>query len=327
VSASKKELTDRWRSGAGGLLAEEIVARLVTGRSTDGLGLDEHEGRLDLRCLPLPTPRRLDRFETQGWFVEKLRDVVGFRRVQLARLDLSGAQLQSLRFHDVSIVDCRFDGAACRDWRLWATGVTGCTFSKADLRGAAVGTWDEGRRNEWRHVDFSGADFRVGVSQAALYEDCDFSGAQLAKVNFEQCTLLRCRFSGAVREVVFDGRELTGRPAPSLLEDVDFAEAMFEQVEFMGLDLSRVVVPKDPDIRLIRHYRCVVEHALAAVERDESLPARMLRGEFQNRLRMMRAIDEDNVFNRRDYFASGGEELSAFAQDVFGRAETECLMA
>jgi hypothetical protein len=37
-------------------------------------------------------------------------------------------------------------------------------FAKANLREAAVGTWDEGRRNAWRRVDFTGADFRVGVS-------------------------------------------------------------------------------------------------------------------------------------------------------------------
>jgi uncharacterized protein YjbI with pentapeptide repeats len=325
VSASRKKLlTERWRSEAGTLLAEEIVARLVAGRSLDGLGLDEHEGRVDLRCLPVPAPRQLERFETQGWFVERLGDVMTFRGVRLARLDLSGAQLQSLRFHGASIVDCRFDGATCRDWRLWATEVTGCSFSMADLRGAAVGTWHEGRRNEWRHVDFSGADFRVRVSQAALYEVCDFTAANLTKVKFEQCSLVRCRFSGAMREVVFDGRELDERPAPSPLLDVDFADAVFDQVEFMGFGLDRVIVPKDPDVRLIRNYRCVVEHALATLKGDESLPARMLRGEFQNRLRMMRAAEEDNVFNRRDYVMSGGEVLAALALDIFGRAEADC---
>jgi len=50
----------------------------------------------------------------------------------------------------------------------------------------------------------------------------------------------------------------------------------------------------------------------------------MLRAEFQNRLRMMRATYEDNVFNRRDYAASGGDELASLALELFARAAAEC---
>jgi hypothetical protein len=144
---TRKSLTDRWKTDAG--RAEEVVARLLAGRELNGLGLVEHEGRVDLRSLPLPAPRRLERFETRGWFVERLGDLVIFRGGRLEGLDLSGAQLQSLRFHDSQIIDCRFDGANCRDWRLWATEVVDCSFTKADLRDAAAGTWDEGRSNVW----------------------------------------------------------------------------------------------------------------------------------------------------------------------------------
>lgn len=154
------------------------------------------------------------------------------------------------------------------------------------------------------------------MSSAALYEDCDFTLAKLAKVKFEQCSLVRCRFSGPLREVLFDGRGIGGRPAPQPMEDVDFSEALFDQVEFMGSDLSRVTIPADADVRLIRRYRCVVEHALSALEGNQSLTARMLRGEFENRLRMMRAgqgEEEDNVFNRRDYASLVGGKLLELA--------------
>jgi hypothetical protein len=74
------------------------VARLVAGRRLDGLGLGWHEGRVDLRGLPAPVRARLRRFESQGWFVEVLGDLITFRGVQQRGLDLSGAQSQSLRF-------------------------------------------------------------------------------------------------------------------------------------------------------------------------------------------------------------------------------------
>ena len=127
--------------------------------------------------------------------------------------------------HGVTIDDCRFDGAACRDWRMWGVRVTGCSFVAADLREAAVGIWSEQRRNEWRQVDFSRADFRVTVSKAALYEECTFDSAKLTSVIFEQCALVRCHFAGALVRVTFDGRVLPDRAPPYPMEDVDFTHA------------------------------------------------------------------------------------------------------
>jgi uncharacterized protein YjbI with pentapeptide repeats len=321
-------LRKRWETPEGRERAEEAIACLVAGRPLAGLGAGEVNGRVDLRGLPAPIPRRLRRFETAGWFAEELGELVAFRGARLEGLDFSGAQLQSLRFFGSQIADCRLDGARCQDWRMWDTEVADCSFARASLRDAAVGTWHEGRRNAWRRVDFRGADFRVVSPLAAVYEDCDFSGARLAKVRFEQCSLTRCRFAGALREVVFDGRRLEDRPAPAPMGQVDFTGAVFDQVEFMGTDLARVTLPQDPDVRLIRRYRCVLEGALVALNGDGSLPARMLRGEFSNRLRMMRGTgEESNVFNRRDYIFSGGEELVGLADRVFAAAEADCLAA
>lgn len=55
-------LAERWRSDEGAVLAEEILARLVAGRGLGDLSLSEHEGRADLRFMPAPIPRRLERF-------------------------------------------------------------------------------------------------------------------------------------------------------------------------------------------------------------------------------------------------------------------------
>jgi uncharacterized protein YjbI with pentapeptide repeats len=88
----------------------------------------------------------------------------------------------------------------------------------------------------WSYVDFSGADLRVLVNQGATYEDCDFAGADLTGVAFEQCTLRRCHFAGELREVTFDGRAVDDRPAPPPWDDVDLQDALFEQVNFLGID-------------------------------------------------------------------------------------------
>jgi hypothetical protein len=115
---SKKGLTDRWKTEAGEALADEVTARLMAGRPLDGLNLERHEGLVDLRGLQAPIPRRLQRFEAAGWFVEQLGDLVKPRGAELSGLDLSGSLLKSLRFHNSRVVGCRFDAANCGDWRL-----------------------------------------------------------------------------------------------------------------------------------------------------------------------------------------------------------------
>lgn len=220
------------------------------------------------------------------------------------------------------VVDCGFDGAACRDWRLWGTAVTGCSFRRADLRGAAVGTWHQGRRNEWRRFDFGGSDFRVIVAQAALFEDCESVAAKLDKVQFEQCAMVRCHFAGIWLRSSSMSASCPAGLHPQPLEDVDFADALFDMVEFMGCKLDQVIIPADSDVRVIKNYRCVVEHALAMINGDDSLVARMLRGEFENTLRGMRGQEEDTLFNQRDYQVS--QEFAELATIVIGRAQAEC---
>jgi Pentapeptide repeats (9 copies) len=318
-------LTDRWRTPEGEALAEEVIVRLVGGRGLEGLRLDWHEGRIDLRGLPVPIPARLRRFQSQGWFVEALGDLITFRGARLRGLDLSGAQAQSLRFFGSQIADCRLDGANCQDWRLWDTVVSDCSFSKASLRDAAVGTWHENRRNRWKRVDFGRSDFRVGTCWAAVFEDCDFSGAKFTGVKFSQCTLANCRFVGVVKDVLFDGRDLSPeRPAPPQMGKVDFSAAVFGGVEFRGYDLEDVKLPDDTDVLLLRRARCVARKAIHALGDREDTPSLMLRAVLENRLRGPGDEREAEVFNRRDYRGMGGEELVALAGEVLGRAEVEC---
>jgi uncharacterized protein YjbI with pentapeptide repeats len=324
MKASKKMLEDRWRSEAGVRLGEEVVARLLAGRRLDDLDLDEVDGRVDLRHLRMPPPRRLQRFASEGWFIEQLTDLIRFRAVALRGLDLSGADLQSLRFDGATIEDCVFEGSLCRDWRLWDTTVRRCSFARSDLRGAVVGSWEDGRRNMWDDVDFTRADFRVGVSLGALYTRCDFIGAKVVGVSFDQCDFVDCRFSGLLRRVTFDGRALEDRPPPGALQRVSFVGSVFDEVEFMGLKLDEVILPEDPDLRLVSHYGCVIDEVLRAVSGADSVEARMLVGEFENRRRARRASDEDNIVNRRDYAASGAD-FAACALRVIAEAEKRCL--
>jgi uncharacterized protein YjbI with pentapeptide repeats len=292
--------------------ARHILNRLASGQGLDGLGLPSVGGRIDVRGLRTPDP------------------MVIFRGVALARLDLGDGDLSGWRFHDSTLSDCRMDGAICRDWRLWNSRVSDCSFSGGDLEGSAVGTWHEGRGNRWQRIDFTDAGFRVGVSWVAHYEDCDFSNSDLTGVSIEQCALLRCRFRGDLHQVVFDGRAVSGRPPSPPMQQVDFSGARFDRVEFVGFTLDDVILPDDPDLRVIRRFPCAVERALGLLGPDDSEPARILRADLESRLHVLRVgsnPDDANVLNRRDYLLDGGEPLARLAFDLLTRAEAECLRA
>ena len=347
-------LARRWVD-AGPAAVREILTRLRTGRSLDGLGLGQHHGRTDLRGLAMPIPRRVDRYDTGGtggtggtgdaggWFVEELGDLVEFRNVTVAGVDLSGAVLTSARLHGVTLVDSVLSGATCRDWRLWDTTVERCDVSRSTWRGAAIGTWHEGRRNTFRHVDFRGADLRVGAAQAARFEACDFSGATIASVRFEQCSFVDCTFAGPISAVLFDGRLLPGRMAPTVFDGSTFRDAQLTEVDLIGIDLTNVTPPDDPDVMVVTDMPCVARHALAALgppghggaaqasapSGDTSLAAAVMRQEWEHRLAMVAAgapsgQRDDCFFNRRDYVDPACADLVDFAETSIRRAQTMC---
>lgn len=316
-------LVSRWRTPQGEELAFEVFRRLQAAKPLDGLGLGRHEGRADLRGIVAPPPRRLASVKQSGWNVHRLGELLTFERVQLHHLDMSGGHLGSLRFFHCAITDCRFDGANCQDWRLWAVDVTDSTFTHADLRQAVLGAWHEGRGDVYRRVGFAGANLRSIVCPAAYFADCDFDDAKLAKIDFQSSSFVRCRFAGLLREVIFyDHGFKTGKPDPNPMEDVDFSNAELRMVEFRHLDLDRVRFPTSPEHIEISHYRCVLERGVRELQEDKKWPG--VRAILQHRLKWAGPHQERGVFNRRDLVEMGGEREAEFTIELLHRLEVQC---
>ena len=257
-------LKRRWKSPAGERLRGEARARLLSGDTLEGLELHNFNGRVDLRGTVFPG------------------ETTNLQGVQLRNIDFSAAALSNFRFVDCVIEDCAFDQANCRDWRLWGTKVVDCSFGGADLRNSSLGAWRDGRGNTFTRVSFISAKLSDVGTTAAVYEDCDFSFADLRNVNFWQSSLIRCKFAGVVREVTFDGRMLgEGKPDANPMLDVDFTEAEFDGCDFRGVDFSSVRLPRDHDLVLIDNAE-LLERAVAGLPEartDESaVLARMIFG-------------------------------------------------
>ena len=317
---TSKALLERWKSPEGGLLAEEAI-RYLTGQRRglpDGIGT--HEGRQDLRGLVAASPKVLGRVSAGNFSAEVAGGLVELRGVRWQALDLSHARLPSLRFFGSQILDCRFEQASCRDWRLWATEVSDSSFDGADLRDSAIGTWRDGRSNRWRSVSFDRADLRGALALGCDLESCTFRDSRLSDAQFQHVTMRNCTFSGAMKDVLFDCRELPGKPTADVLVNVDFSEATFEDVEFRGCRFDGLKLPQAQGIYPIPDFPRVARRVLDLLDGNSSAEARMLRSELTVALKLPGRDDSVGVFNRRDYLASGGEPLADLAESLLMEA-------
>jgi uncharacterized protein YjbI with pentapeptide repeats len=328
VSSQRSELRRRWIEPEGAALAEKVVERLRAGKSLRALGIGEYGGRIDLRGLPA-SPTRVGAKTAIGRLeVQQVKHRVSLQGVTLDGLDLEGASLDGWRLRDVTVRDCRLDEASCQQWVLWDCLVKNCTFEKSDLRHSSLGTAPHSYNVRWEHVNYRGADLRDAHAACGIFQECWFDNARFGSTDFNQCTFRRCRVSGPVADVVFDGRDLRPRwPAPPEL-DVDFSGAYFSNVEFRGFTLVNIALPHDGDLMLVRRFPCVARWILDNVS-EADLPSRQLRGVMANSLKLLGAASTSSpeaatVVNRRDWRAWGGPALEDLSQIMFGQAQGAC---
>ena len=317
---TSKTLLERWKSPEGRLLAEEAVHYLTGQRRGLPEGIGTHEGRRDLRGLVVSAPEARGRVSAGKVSAEVAGGLVELRGVRWEALDLSHARLPSLRFFGSQILDCRFEEASCRDWRLWACEVSDSSFAGADLRDSAIGTWQDGRYNAWWGVSFDRADLRGALALGCHLMDCTFRDSRSSDSQFQHVTMRDCTFSGAMKDVLFDCRELPGKPTADILVNIDFSQATFEDVEFRGCRFDGLKLPQSHGIYPIPDFPRVARRVLDLLEENSSVEARMLRSELTVALKLPGAEDSVGVFNRRDYLASGGEPLADLAESLLMEA-------
>ncbi|GIH09242.1 hypothetical protein Rhe02_73090 [Rhizocola hellebori] len=309
-----KAMRGRWSGVKGAALAQSVLDQLMHGGDLSGLPIDAHDGRWDLRGISFPKPGK-DHTRVTG---------LEIRNQHWMSMDFAGASMRQIRFFDSELDNCVFDSADCRNWSLWGSRIRDCSLDTTNLR-ETIWSSRYPRTNQMLASTLRGADLRGVVAQEVQTEDCDFSQARLDGAMFERCAIARCRFAGALSEVVFDGRDLgaapdgRSRPAPAELDDVDFHGADFRFVEFRGFNLERTRLPDRAGIHLIPKYRSVAHRALAELAADSSKEARILSLRLEYSLRGPFRDRDAYVFNRLDFesVADGGSpSLGVLAENV-----------
>lgn len=316
--SERRALRERWLSTDGELLREAAIAWLVSGAHSDPpADLGRIGGRVDLRGLPMPAPA-LQGVTTTGYSHGATIKIMGAR---WSGLDLSGANLEHLRFHEAEITDCLFNGGEAADLRLWRSSVTDCSFAGADLRQAVLGTWLEGRGNTWRRVSFDGADLRKAVMAGGVLDGCTFVTTRLVGVWFTQMALTDCVFVGPLRRVVFDGRARREIPEPDPMTRVDFRAAVFRDVAFRGCRVRNVRWPESQETRVVERFRKIARRAVGLLEGDTSRNARKLVAILEPHVKAPGGPDSVGVFVWDNYIAMGGLDFAKFVWAALDAAE------
>jgi uncharacterized protein YjbI with pentapeptide repeats len=290
-------------------------------------------GRVDLRGFHAPQPRSVSRADVAGSRAGSLppgalagkAELVELVGVPLRGLDLSGALLDRITIRDCVVEDCVLDEIRGHDLGIARSRVRDTSFRGADLQGAVLGPWRGGVGNEYSRVDFTGADLRV-YRLTAWFRDCDFSGARLDEARFIRCGLVRCRFSGILQDVLFNGNMPAegNEGEPNYCEDIDMSGTTFRNVQFRGFDVDAVKLPDDPALQVVRDYARVARSVIQALEGRKDKDGHFLWMWFSDQLRGIDAGHPVGVLNRSDFAKWGGEGLAALAESAVAQAKREC---
>lgn len=258
-------------------LNKAILDRLTRGEPLDGLPLGIKDGRLDLGGLILLKPRPKRTFQFSGVPVTEMGAAVTIKGAKWRNLDFSGSKLACLRLFEAEIANCRFDRCQLEDLRIWTTTFRECSFIAANLRSAVLGGVLDGKRTSYTNVDFSEADLRETVYQAAAFEGCIFRNCKLQRVDFQTSTFVDCVFEGELRDVLFYERGFQGESFPkNEMINVDFSRAMLHDIGFRRLSLDRVKLPNDSEHIMIRDAADTLDRLTTALNAQGDTTARKL---------------------------------------------------
>jgi fluoroquinolone resistance protein len=114
---------------------------------------------------------------------------VAVKQVNLRRVDFSGCcKSWAGQFGFCTLHDCLFSGSVLPT--NFGSDFQRCKFTEAKLKGAVL-------RGRFEECDFSGADMASSLGDNLIFEKCSFAGANMRKVHFTGSRFVACRFEGA----------------------------------------------------------------------------------------------------------------------------------
>ena len=269
------ELRRRW-TPARAADAKEALENWKKPKRLKEVAFGTHEGRLDLRGLPIftnisgvkETSVQATGFNRDYTFVT-LDKPPEFHSASWDSIDFSFAEIDHLRLFLSEVSNCLFLDATVRDWRNWGTRFSDCNFSRADLRNSNIGgASHQGKNMEYINCHWAEGKLKDAVLSGAAYRNCFFENVTLAEEQIAECAFVNCTFSGTLKDIMFDGRKRDSESPwavrPDAAVDCDFSSCTFEGVEFLGIDTRKLRLPNTG--QRVAHISAVARRALAWAE-------------------------------------------------------------
>jgi fluoroquinolone resistance protein len=257
----------------------------------------------------LPDPTVVRRYQTPIANVTEIDPSAVFRGAKWENLDFSGSKLNGMRMFGCEIHNCRFNKCNLEGLRWWSMTITDTSFHGANLRRAALGGVQDGRRNVYRGVDFSEADMRETAYTAAAFGRCTFRHTKLVKIDFQMSSFKDCIFEGELNDVLFYCRGFKGESyPPNEMINIDFTRAKLRHVSFRGLTLDRVQLPNDGEHLVIKNFSSTLETAINALQKQGDMLSKKLIALLEIRRKWSVPNQAQGVLNRQDIIEVVGQE-------------------
>jgi uncharacterized protein YjbI with pentapeptide repeats len=271
----KQELRRRWTPDRAAD-AKEALENWKNPKRLAEVAFGTHEGRLDLRGLPIFTNLggigkkqvQAAGYEREYTFVT-LDKAPEFHSVHWESIDFSFAEIDHLRIFLSEITNCLFTDATTRDWRNWGNRYTNCDFARSDIRDSSIGGASHKRRDmEYVACHWQEGKLKDAFISGATYRDCVFENVTLVDQQIRESAFIRCVFSGKLQDIMFDARINDARRPwavqPDAVVDCDFSACTFEGVEFYGIDTRTLRLPNVGSV--VPHISAIARRAMAWTE-------------------------------------------------------------
>ncbi len=264
-----------------------MLHALRKGRKLEGMdGVGLVNGRFDLRGLAVPRPEVTGSSAFKNYELSFLSGRIEFRRIILDNADLSYSDFTDVIWKNCNLSNVDFRSARLRGVGFWSCSLTNISFDGSDLRDAVLDGANGSSPSSFVDVNFCKVNLESTGGGLPLFRNCDFSNANLRKVDFDGARFENCKFAGLLYDVAFrphasiyvasalpwqrlDPKKFTNR-----MEFVDFSQADLRYVGFNGVDLSSCTFPCDENHLVIRSQRQVFLRAVDVISSEWQDPER-----------------------------------------------------
>ncbi|WP_107782958.1 pentapeptide repeat-containing protein [Capnocytophaga leadbetteri] len=164
-----------------------------------------------------------------------------FSKQNFDDFDFSNTVFENTAFESCIFQDCLFFKSNFNHIGLWGCDFINCQFISADMRNIPIGV-DGGilKNCSFQKCNFQGQHFEY-----PFFDNCIFDKCKLKNINFNDSSFRNCKFIGKLEDVTFNGIYNNRKRERTVLENVDFSEAVFgDFVSFEDCDLSSSIPPK-----------------------------------------------------------------------------------